>query len=119
MLNGITYMVRPRIAPVVILVNVARISSGATQLLLGPASSSLALHTKVRSSMRATSSGSERARKQPGRFFSFNRISMPEATISLHKRSYSSFDPSHHTMRSGWVILATSATHAFNFSCWT
>ena len=68
MLNGITYMVRPRMQPSNSLLRVAFISSGATQLLLGPASSLVLLHTKVRSSIRATSSGSERARKQLGRF---------------------------------------------------
>jgi hypothetical protein len=39
--------------------SVARISSGATQLLVGPASASRSLQMKVRSSTRATSVGSE------------------------------------------------------------
>ncbi len=38
MLNGITYMVRPRIAPSNSLVSRAFISAGASQLLFGPAS---------------------------------------------------------------------------------
>ena len=42
--------------------NVARISSGAIQLLVGPASSSRCEQMNVRSSTRATSEGSEQAR---------------------------------------------------------
>ena len=45
----------------------ARIFAGATQLFVGPASSSRSLQMNVRSSTRATSDGSERARKLPGR----------------------------------------------------
>ena len=59
--NGTTYSVRPRIAPVKSGSIVARISSGARQLLVGPASASRSLQMKVRSSTRATSPGSLRA----------------------------------------------------------
>jgi hypothetical protein len=61
MQNGTTYMVRPRIAPLKISPKVARISAGAIQLLVGPASSSLSEQMNVRSSTRATSVGSEAA----------------------------------------------------------
>ena len=44
-----------------------RISAGAIQLLVGPASSARSLQMKVRSSTRATSLGSLRARKLFGR----------------------------------------------------
>ena len=59
MQNGITYMVRPRMQPSKISAKVSRISSGAIQLLVGPASSSRTEQMKVRSSTRATSLGSE------------------------------------------------------------
>jgi len=62
MLKGTTYMVRPRIAPANNRRSVARISRGSTQLLVGPASWRRWLQMKVRSSTRATSLGSERAR---------------------------------------------------------
>ena len=57
--NGTTYIVRPRMAPVYRLVMSARISSGARQLLFGPAACSSAEQMNVRSSTRATSPGSE------------------------------------------------------------
>ena len=66
MQNGTTYMVRPRMLPSKMSANVARISLGATQLLVGPASSSFSEQMNVRSSTRATSDGSERARKLLG-----------------------------------------------------
>ena len=58
MQNGTTYIVRPRIEPSNSGLRVARISSGAIQLLVGPASSSFSEQMKVRSSTRATSEGS-------------------------------------------------------------
>ncbi len=61
--NGMTYIVRPRIEPRKRSVSVARISSGSCQLLVGPASTASREQMKVRSSTRATSLGSERARK--------------------------------------------------------
>ncbi len=60
--NGTTYIVRPRMQPSNSSPSVRRISRGATQLLVGPASSSRSLQMNVRSSTRATSDGSERAR---------------------------------------------------------
>ena len=60
--KGTTYMVRPRIEPRKRSVSVSRISAGSRQLLVGPASSSRSEQMKVRSSTRATSPGSERAR---------------------------------------------------------
>ena len=59
MLNGTTYMVRPRMQPRNSSSSLARISAGAFQLLVGPASISSAEQMKVRSSTRATSLGSE------------------------------------------------------------
>src|SRR5271169_1817904 len=60
MQNGITYMTRPRMQPSKISANVARISPGAIQLLVGPASSSRSEQMNVRLSTRATSPGSDR-----------------------------------------------------------
>ena len=57
--NGITYMVRPRMHPSNSPRSVPRISSGAIQLLVGPASSSRSEQMNVRSSTRATSLGSD------------------------------------------------------------
>ncbi len=59
MLKGTTYMVRPRMQPRYSSVSLARISAGAFQLLVGPASTSRSEQMKVRSSTRATSLGSE------------------------------------------------------------
>ena len=59
MQNGITYMVRPRMQPSKISAKVLRISSGAIQLLVGPASCSRSEQINVRSSTRATSLGSD------------------------------------------------------------
>ena len=60
--KGITYRVRPRIHPANSGCKVERMASGAIQLLVGPASSWCSLQMKVRSSTRATSEGSVRAR---------------------------------------------------------
>ena len=59
MQNGTTYMVRPRMQPSKISARVFRISSGAIQLFVGPASDSFSEQMNVRSSTRATSLGSE------------------------------------------------------------
>src|SRR6185295_360378 len=109
--NGITYMVRPRMQPSNRLFSLRRISMGSSQLLVGPASSFCALQMKVRSSMRATSLGCERARYELGRRFSDSRTNVPEATSCAHSRSYSASEPSHQTMRSGFASLAISDTH--------
>ena len=60
MQNGTTYMTRPLMHPSKISANVARISAGGIQLLVGPASSSRSEQMNVRLSTRATSPGSER-----------------------------------------------------------
>src|SRR3954449_8534099 len=62
MLNASTYIVRPAIAPLNLLLSVRRISYGLTQLLVGPAASCDSEHTNVRCSTRATSLASDRAR---------------------------------------------------------
>src|SRR5271157_1439459 len=94
MLNGITYMVRPRMQPSKRESSVARISAGGAQLLVGPASSLLSEQTKVRSSTRATSEECERARKELGRLSGLRRMNVPDSTICAHSRSYSSTEPS-------------------------
>src|SRR5258705_2749372 len=58
------YRVRPRIQPSKSLPRVARISPGSTQLFVGPASSSRSEQMKVRSSVRATSLGSDRSEER-------------------------------------------------------
>jgi hypothetical protein len=73
----------------------ARISAGAIQLLVGPASSLLALQMKVRSSTRATSLGSLSARKLFGRLAGFSFLKVPASTSCWHRRSYSAWLPSH------------------------
>ena len=60
--NGTTYIVRPRIEPLNSSLMVSRISAGARQLFVGPASSCCAEQMNVRSSTRATSLGSDHAR---------------------------------------------------------
>ena len=67
MQKGTTYIVRPRMLPSNRPPKMARISSGGIQLLVGPASGSRAEQMNVRSSTRATSSGSEHAAKLLGR----------------------------------------------------
>ena len=79
--NGTTYIVRPRMLPSNSGVIVARISAGATQLLVGPASASSSEAMKVRASVRATSPGCERARYDPGRHSGLSLISFPSSTI--------------------------------------
>jgi len=108
--KGITYIVRPRMQPLNAWASVAFISAGSAQLLVGPASDSLAEQMKVRDSTRATSDGSERARKLLGRFSGFNLMKVPESTISWFNRSRSSTEPSHQWMASGLVSSATPVT---------
>ncbi len=62
--NGTTYIVRPFMEPrktPCSPAKISRISAGAFQWLVGPASSSFSEQMKVRSSTRATSVGSEAA----------------------------------------------------------
>src|SRR5688572_28022075 len=117
--NGTTYIVRPRIDPSNSASSVARICSGSRQLFVGPASSSRALQMNVRSSTRATSDGSERARKLPGRLPGSSGISMPDTTICAHRSRYSSSLPSHQTMRSGLASAAISRTQPMSLGCRT
>ena len=49
-----------------------------------------------------------------GRFASESRSNVPASTISSQRRSYSSADPSHQWIESGWVSSATSSTQAIN-----
>ena len=60
--KGMTYIVRPRIAPSNRPPSTCRIEAGSRQLFVGPASCASSAPMKVRLSMRATSSGVERAR---------------------------------------------------------
>jgi hypothetical protein len=62
MQKGITYIVRPSMQPLKSSFSFARISPGGFQWLVGPAKACRRLQMKVRSSTRATSAGSERAR---------------------------------------------------------
>src|SRR5437763_14366731 len=99
--NGTTYIVRPLIEPSNSSLSTSRISSGSRQLLVGPASSSVAEQMNVRSSTRATSPGSDRTRYEPGRFSSESSITVPASSSSPMSRSYSSSDPSHQRISSG------------------
>ena len=89
-----------------------RISAGSTQLFVGPASSCLAEQIYVRSSTRATSSGSERAKNEFLRLAGFRRLNTPAFTNSSQSASYSAWEPSHQRIASGFVSAATSATHS-------
>ena len=87
-------------------------SDGLIQLLVGPASSACSEQMKVRCSVRATSCGCERWRKEFGRRSWLRRISVPSVSMWSIKRSFSASLPSHHTTRSGRVVRATSSTHS-------
>src|SRR4051812_28930479 len=113
--NGMTYIVRPRIEPRYSSVIVARISSGAIQWLVGPASASSRLQMNVRSSTRATSEGSDAHQKLSG-FFS-SRTKVPAATRSPVSCSYSAWLPSTQWTASGCVNSATSRTQARSRAC--
>ena len=88
----------------------AFISSGAIQLLVGPASFSSTEQMKVRSSTRATSVGSDWARKEFGFRSGLSRVKVPLATRASVSCSHSSSSPVHQCTRSGWVRSATSCT---------
>ncbi len=108
MQNGMTYIVRPRMHPRYSSPITAFISAGSHQLLVTPASDSSNEQMKVRSSTRATSSGSDAAQNEFG--FAVSRTKVPASTRRVVTRSHSSSDPSHHTIRSGVVSSATSRT---------
>src|SRR5688500_7508992 len=105
--NGTTYIVRPFIAPRNRSVSSAFIAFGSRQLFVGPASISRSEQMKVRSSTRATSAGSERARKLLGRASASRGVNAPASTSSCDSRWNSSSDPSHHSTASGWQRAAT------------
>src|SRR3954447_9063159 len=90
----------------------AFISSGAIQLLVGPASFSSALQMYVRSSTRATSLGSDAAWKEFGFFEASSRVKVPDATSASVTSVHSSSEPVHQCTRSGVVSAATSSTQA-------
>src|SRR3954466_10539973 len=92
-------------------------SAGSCQLLLGPASSGSRLQMNVRSSTRATSPGSLRARYEFGRLASESFSNVPASTSSVQRASYSSADPSHQWTAAGCVRSATSSTQARSFVC--
>src|SRR5947207_1788143 len=112
MQNGTTYMTRPRMQPSKISAKVLRISSGAIQLLVGPASCSRSEQMNVRSSTRATSLGSEAHQKLFGRSSGFSLVKVPLSTSRLVSRSHSACEPSHQTTASGLVSPAISSTHS-------
>jgi len=85
------------------------ISSGAIQLLVGPAPPGSLEQMKVRSSTRATSPGSEAHQNEFG-FFD-NRVNVPAASSFRVSRFHSASEPSHQTTSSGVVSSATSWTH--------
>ena len=87
-------------------------SAGAIQLLFGPASSLLRVHTKVRCSTRATSEGLERARWQPGNSFSLSFNSSPLAfSCSRQPRDFAlgTFAP----VDRSWLGQVTDRFHPF------
>src|SRR3954468_689399 len=114
--NGTTYMVRPRIEPSKSLRRVSFISAGSRQLLVGPASASFWEQMNVRSSTRATSPGSERAMYEFGRLASESFSKVPASTSCWQSWSYSSAEPSHQWMASGWVSAAISSTQEISFT---
>src|ERR1051326_4382014 len=87
-------------------------SDGDIQLLVGPASSGSSEQMKVRCSVRATSCGLERWRKQLGKCSWFTRMRVPSETIWSIRRSFSASLPSHQTRLSGCVKRETSSTHS-------
>src|SRR5450631_661224 len=85
------------------------ISSGAIQLLVGPASFSSTEQMKVRSSTRATSEGSEAQWNELGLMLWLRRVNVPDATRPSVSVVHSWSEPVTHEMRSGVVSSATQA----------
>src|SRR5215213_330073 len=77
MQNGTTYIIRPRMQPRYRSVITCFISVGATQLLVGPASSGAGGEVKVRCCTRAASAGSLRAGKVVGLGSGLGGINIP------------------------------------------
>src|SRR3954468_17433927 len=71
----------------------------------------------VRSSTRATSSGSERARYEFGRLASDRRSKVPLSTSAWQRSSYSRAEPSPQCTGSGLHLAANSSTQARSRSC--
>ena len=114
MQNGTTYMTRPRMQPSKIPAKVLRISSGAIQLLVGPASC-LPLGADERAVLdprhvAGVRGAPEAVRPQLG----FSRVKVPFSTSRLVSRSHSASEPSHQTTASGLVSSAISPTHPAN-----
>src|SRR5450631_1648503 len=91
---------------------IAFILSGAIQLFVGPASFSSTEQTKVRSSTRATSEGSEAQWNELGLMLSLRRVKVPDSTSPSVRVVHSWSEPVTHEMRSGVVRSAISATQA-------
>src|SRR5882757_1818699 len=115
MQNAITYIVRPAIAPRYSSVITVFMSTGSIQLFVGPASDSSREQMKVRSSTRATSSGSEAHQNE----FCLrdSRTKVPLFTSSVVSRRHSSSLPSHHITSTGVVSAATSSTQSMIAEC--
>jgi hypothetical protein len=93
--NGTTYIVRPAMQPSNRPFRVWRISSGAVQLLVGPA-----CFLGVGTDEGAVFDARDVARIGAGQvgiraLAGFRRFIVPASTISAHRRSYSSCEPSH------------------------
>lgn len=88
------------------------IESGASQLLVGPASFWDFEQMNVRCSTRATSRGSLRTRREFGRFFSSSQRPAPDETMRARMSLSSASEPSHQKTVSGWVRATISSTQA-------
>src|SRR6266540_6333959 len=115
MLNGTTYIVRPRIELRNSFSRRARISAGSCQLLVGPASPSRSEQTNVRSSTRATSPGSDAAQYEPGRLAESSSTNVPASTSCVQSRSYSSWEPSNQWTASGSQRATISSAQRSSF----
>src|SRR5580704_264777 len=93
---GTTYIVRPFIEPLNNPVSVFFASAGASQLLVGPASWGSRVQIKVIFSVRATSVGSLRWRRQFGYVLSFRGNVWPSRSNWSWMLAASASDPSHH-----------------------
>mmetsp|Transcript_13035 Transcript_13035/g.23443 ORF Transcript_13035/g.23443 Transcript_13035/m.23443 type:complete len:234 (+) Transcript_13035:1119-1820(+) len=111
MQKGTMYMVRPRIQPSNSWSIFCFISLGSAQLFVGPASFGSSVQIYVQPSTRATSRGSDRARKLLGRFCSFKRMKVPPFTIRSHSSAYSSSVPVHQCTEHGWHFSRMANTH--------
>src|SRR5215510_3443639 len=117
MLNGTTYIVRPRIAPRNRRSSVSRISAGSRQLLVGPASISRSEQMKVRSSTRATSLGSVWAQNELGRFSGSRATKVPASTSCALSSARSCSDPSNQCTEAGSSNSVISSTQSSRRWC--